>query len=195
VRDRELPQKSAYNTLSMKFETIVRPLAVTALLLLVPLVGSRFTDEVQWTMFDYLSAAVLILAVAIAYEWGAKRGGTLAYRLGFGIALGTALLLIWINGAVGIIGDHNPANLMYGAVLVTLTLGAVFARLRPLGMSRALFGTALAQALVPVVALVFWGPATVAWTPSVFGIFALNAVFVVLWLASALLFREPRNPP
>ena len=37
-------------------------------------------------------------------------------------------------------------------------VGAVIARLEPRGMARALFATALAQALVPVIALAVWKP-------------------------------------
>ena len=136
----------------------------------------------------------------LAFEWITTRGPDTtqnragnpnrAWRFGCGLVLVTTMLLIWINGAVGIIGDHNPANLMYGAVPITLILGAALARLRPPGMTRALLVTALVQALIPLIALVLWSPGTIAWAPSVFGIFALNTLFVALWLAAAWLFRK-----
>jgi hypothetical protein len=43
--------------------------------------------------------------------------------------------------------------------------GAAIARFRPEGMARALFATALAQALVPVIALMFWNPQVTSWAP------------------------------
>ena len=70
-----------------------------------------------------------------------------------------------MNLAVGIIGtEDNPANLMYGGVLAVGIVGAIIARFQPHGMARALVATALAQALVAVIALIaglgFAGPIT-----------------------------------
>lgn len=81
--------------------------------------------------------------------------GDTAYRAAAGIALGTAFLLIWISFAVGVIGtEDNPANLMFGAVLLLGLIGAVAARFQPEGMARALAATALAQGLVALIALI-----------------------------------------
>jgi hypothetical protein len=66
-------------------------------------------------------------------------------------------------------------------------IGAFVARLQPGGMARALLATALAQALVAVVAVVGElgspgsGPAE---------LLILNGSFVALWVGSALLFRR-----
>ena len=99
-------------------------------------------------------------------------------------------LLVWVNGAVGIIGsENNDANLMYFGVISIGIIGAIIARLQPLGMARALFVTALAQALVPVIALTIWQPTS--WgAAGVFGVFVLNAFFVMLLVGSALLFKR-----
>ena len=85
------------------------------------------------------------------------RSGTshIAYRSAVGIALAAAFILVWLSLGVGIIGkDGDPANLMYFGVLAVGIVGAIVARLRPQGMSRALFATALAQALVAAIALI-----------------------------------------
>src|SRR6185503_16154819 len=82
--------------------------------------------------------------------------------------------------------EENPANVMYGGVLVVGVIGAVIARLEPMGMARALFATALAQFLVPVVALIRW-PAD--FSPGVVPVFGLNFCFVLLFAGSAILFR------
>ena len=80
---------------------------------------------------------------------------TSPYRLAVITALGTALLLPWVIGAVGLIGvEGDPFDLIYGGVLAVGIIGAIVARLRPRGMARALFATALAQALVVVIALI-----------------------------------------
>ena len=89
------------------------------------------------------------------YELAARKTGNIAYRAAVGVALAAALLLVWINLAVGIIGNEdNPANLMYIGVLAVGTIGAIIARFQPHGMARALFATALAQGLVVVIALI-----------------------------------------
>ncbi len=51
------------------------------------------------------------------------------YRFAVGIALLGAFLVVWVNLAVGIIGEpDNLANLMYVGVLVVGLVGAIVAR-------------------------------------------------------------------
>jgi hypothetical protein len=110
-----------------------------------------------------------------------------AYRAAVGVALAAAFILVWLSLGVGIIGaDGDPANMMYFGVLAVGIIGAIVARFRPPGMARALFATALAQALVAVIALIFG--LGLPWSPPV-EILALNGFFVSLFVGSALLFR------
>lgn len=110
------------------------------------------------------------------------------YRFAFGVALAAAFVLAWLSLGVGVIGkDGDPANLMYFGVLAVGTIGAVIARFRPHGMARALLATALAQALVAVLALVLG--LGLPWSPPV-EILALNGFFVALFLGSAWLFQN-----
>ncbi len=113
---------------------------------------------------------------------------TAAYRSATGMALVTAFLLIWLSLGVGIIGkDGDPANMMYFGVLAVGIVGAVAARFKPQGMARALSATALAQALVAVIAvaaglgLPWSGPAEVL---------ILNGFFIAMFAGSAWLFRR-----
>ena len=127
-----------------------------------------------------------------------KTGNT-AYKSAVGLALATPFLLVWVNGAVGIIGNEgNQANLMYFGVIAVGIIGAFIARLEPRGMARALFVTALAQMLVPVIALMIWPPQITSWgAAGVVGVFVLNAFFATLFLGSAWLFRKAarEQPP
>jgi hypothetical protein len=110
-----------------------------------------------------------------------------AYRFAVGVALAAAFILVWSSLGVGIIGDSgDPANSMYFGVLAVGIVGAIVARFRPHRMARALYATALAQALVAVIALVFG--LGLPWSPPV-EILALNGFFVSLFVGSALLFR------
>ena len=100
-----------------------------------------------------------------------------------------AFILVWLNLAVGIIGtEDNPANLMFGGVPAVGIVGAVIARLQPHGMARALVATALAQALVAVIALTTGlGSTGPSWPGD---ILVLTGFFAALWVGSALLFRK-----
>ena len=161
---------------------------LATLLLLLPLIAMQFTEEVNWDAADFAIAAALIVAIGIILELTVSWTGSIAYRAAMGAALATALVLIWMNLAVGIIGaEDNAANFMYVGVLVVGTIGAVIARFQPRGMSRALIATAIAQALVGAIALVFGlGSTGPAWPASILG---LTGCFAALWLISAALFR------
>jgi len=167
----------------------------TAFILLMPWLAMLFTDQLVWDLTDFIVAGALIFGTGLAYELVARKGGTMAYRVAVGIALAAALLLVWMNLAVGIIGsEDNPVNLMYFGVLAIGILGATIARLRPQGMARTLFATALAQALVPVIALIIKKPqvTSVEASMGVLGVLGLNAFFVMMFIGSGLLFRRSR---
>ncbi|MDZ5698708.1 hypothetical protein [Chelativorans sp. M5D2P16] len=160
-----------------------------ALVLLVPLVAKQFTDEVKWDAGDFAFAAALIVSTGVILELAAKLTSNKDYQAAVGIALAAAFLLIWINAAVGIIGSEgNPANLLYGGVLAVVITGAVVARFKPDGMATALLVTALAQAVVGVIALAAGFRATAPSFPE--AIVFLTVFFAALWLLSAYLFRK-----
>ena len=170
------------------YRLAARPALATALLLLVPLLAMQFTDEVVWTGFDFAVAGALLFGTGFLFELALNRASALAYRAAAGLALASALLLVWLNLAVGIIGsENNPANLLY---LGVLAIGAGVARLRPRGTARALFATAIAQLSVPVIALLSGMDrgAIHSDVPGVVGVFILNAIFALLFVASGLLF-------
>ncbi len=152
-----------------------------------PLVGRSALEHARFVFMG-----TLLFGTGLTYELVAKRAGTIAYRAAVGIACVTGLLLVWVNAAVGIIGDEDLANAMYLGVLVVGFVGACIARFQARGMSRALFATAVAQALVPVIAMT-WVPES-DFAPGVWPVMGLNAVFVALWVVSGLLFRWAEEP-
>lgn len=170
------------------YKSAIRVALATALILLLPFLAMQFTDEVVWDLADFAVAGVLLFGAGLTYALLARKAGNIAYRAAVGVAVAAALVLVWMNLAVGIIGsEDNPANLMYIGVLAVGIIGALFARFQPHGMARALFATALAQALVAVIALIArlgypWsGPLELT---------LLNGFFVVLFAGSAWLFRR-----
>ena len=154
---------------------------LAAALLLTPLVAMRFTDEVNWAPGDFAVAALLIGGLGLGIELAVRKTRNLAFRAGAALAVLTAFLLVWVNLAVGFIGDEgNPANLMFAAVLLVALAGAVAARFRPRGMALAMAAAAGAQLLVAIIVFV----ADLA-SPVELG---LTLAFALPWLASAVFF-------
>jgi hypothetical protein len=159
-----------------------------ALLLLLPLGAMQFTDEVDWDVADFAIFGAMLVVAGGTYELAAKMTGNNAYRAAVGVALAAAFILAWLSLGVGIIGkDGDPANLMYFGVLAVGIIGAIIARLQSHGMARALFATALAQALVTAIALI--AGLGLPWSGPT-EILALNGFFIALFAGSAWLFRR-----
>ncbi len=161
----------------------------TVLILMVPLVAMQFSDEVDWGGGDFLIMGTLVFGTGLAYLLISRMSDSVAYRAAVAIAVVAGLLLVWVNLAVGIIGEPGGVNLIYFGVLQIGIIGAAIARLKPLGLSWALYCTAFVQALVPVIVLVIDRPALDE-PPGIVGSFILNGFFVVMFVVSASLFRQ-----
>lgn len=156
-------------------------------MLVAGLVAARLSGEGGWV--DTLAqTGALLVGIAGVSELVARKRGPAAFRTGLWLAITGVLLLGWVNGAVGIIGsEENPANLMYGGVGLVAVAGALLARLRPAGMARAMFATALATVLVAVIAMV--GRMGGAHTDAA-EIARASGVFVALFVGSGVLFTK-----
>jgi hypothetical protein len=169
----------------------LRWVVITLALLAIPYLAMVFqigvpdpgsgTEGVNWGPMDFALMGVLILGSGLLFEYASSRGGSMAHRVAVAIAVGAGLLLIWVNLAVGMIGDAgNPANLLYLFVIFVALFGAAISRFEPRQAALAMFATAGAQAIVAVIALVAGlGPTLLA-----------DGFFVAAWVASGLLFRE-----
>jgi hypothetical protein len=76
-------------------------LLTTGLLLLIPLVA-RF----PWSRFDFILTGVLLLATGLICEVVLRRVTKIEYRIAICAAILLALLLIWIELAVGLFGTR-----------------------------------------------------------------------------------------
>jgi len=162
--------------------------AAAGLLVLLPFVVMPFTDEVDWDLADFVVFGTMLVVAGLIFELLVRKARNDTYRTAVGVAVAAAFFLVWMTLAVGIIGNENDdANLMVGGVLAVGVIGALIARFRPSGMARAMFTTALAQVLVALAALIAgWGTTSSNWPRDILG---ATAVFVALWLISAMLFR------
>ena len=142
-----------------------------------------------WDIVDYTVFGAMLLGAGVIYTFVRRKSDNTTYRFAMGVALAAAFILIWVNGAVGIIGDEsNDANMLYFGVLAVGFFGAIIARFEPQGMARALYATALAQVAVAVIALIGGLGSTAPIWPR--DVLLLTVFFVALWLLSALLFRK-----
>ena len=152
-----------------------------AVLMLTPAVAMQFTDEVDWTVGDFLFAALMFGSVGLAVELTVRANPAASYRAGMGIALAASFLTIWINLAVGIVGNEdNPINALFFLVPLFGIAAAVLGGFRPRGMFRA---AALAMATQIGVMLYIW------LTGEGFPI-GVTIFFGTLWFVAAGLFRQ-----
>ena len=171
------------------YRSTVGVVLAAAFILLLPLLAMQISGEVVWSPADFAVAGALLVGTGLVHQMAVRKAGSTSYRVAVGVALGAAFILVWLVGAVGLIGEEGDrADLMYGGVLAVGIIGAIIARFEPEGMARALLAMALVQALVALVALIagkHQAPAS-----SVSEILALNGFFVALFVGSAWLFRH-----
>lgn len=76
---------------------------IAAILFLLPLVAMQFTDEVNWDLIDFIIFGAMLLAAGGALELASRMMSNKVYRAAVAVAVIAAFILIWVNGAVGII--------------------------------------------------------------------------------------------
>lgn len=157
---------------------------VLAALLAMPGIAMQFTQEVNWSGSDFVVMGLLFAIVGAGVELSVRLSSSLAYRAAAIVAILAGFLTIWVNLAVGMIGsEDNAYNLLFAGVLVLALLGSALASFRARGMMRAMAAAAGVQFLA----------AAIGMSSDVRGgIFA--ALFALLWLLSAALFRMAARP-
>ena len=153
---------------------------LAGLVLLVPLVAMQFTREVNWTVGDFIFAGMLIGLVGLVLELTVRASRIPAYRGGVAAALAASFLIIWVNGAVGMIGDEGSRyTVLFLGVIGVALFGAIIARFRAAGMARAMLVAAIAHGAIAV------GGMPIDLRGGI-----LSLCFAAIWLLSAALFRK-----
>lgn len=169
-------------------QSILAVALVTVLILMVPLVAMQFTNEVDWSLADFIVMGALLFGTGLSFVLIIRFANNIVYKAASGLALGTTLFMIWANLAVGLIGSGpNIANLMYMAVVGVVIIGIIVSRFKPGGMERAMYATALAIVLVAVLELLT--NMDVEAGSSTNEIVAVNGFFAILYAISGALFR------
>ena len=124
-------------------------------LILTLLIAMRFTSEVDWTASDFVFAIMMVGGVGLLFELAVFMSRNTFYRAGVALALVGCFLVVWVNAAVGIIdGEDNPANLLFGVVILIAILGSALAHFRSNGMALAMFAAVAAQMVIAIGALI-----------------------------------------
>jgi len=88
----------------MQNKRLIIILLISASLLLIPLIAMQFTDEVNWTLFDFIIAGVLLMGTGLLIELVIRKIKQIRYRIAIIVAIVIFFLLIWAELAVGIFG-------------------------------------------------------------------------------------------
>ena len=88
----------------------VRVALGVAVVLSLPLVAMQFTDDVVWSLADFVALAVLLTVIGVTIELAVRRAGGLGTAIGIA-ALGFAAVAF--GGA-----DDAPGLVLIGLVLV-----------------------------------------------------------------------------
>lgn len=84
-----------------------RPLIILAIvlgILLIPLVAMQFSEEVKWTLSDFIVAGALLLTAGFCLDLILRKVGTRKNRILLAVLLLLVVLLVWAELAVGIFG-------------------------------------------------------------------------------------------
>jgi len=89
----------------MKFNRPTIILASVGMLLLIPLVAMQFSSEVDWNVFDFIVAAILLGALGVGIELALRVIKHPKIRLLWIAVIVLVFLLFWIELAVGVFGS------------------------------------------------------------------------------------------
>lgn len=79
--------------------------SVVVVILLIPMVAMQFTNEVNWTLSDFMVAGILLFGVITIIEIILRITKKQQYRTLLIIGILAVALLLWMELAVGIFGS------------------------------------------------------------------------------------------
>lgn len=159
--------------------------AGAALILAVPAIAMQFSKEIAWGIEDFLVVGALLAAVCGTIELALRASTSALYRVGVALAAIGGFLLVFVNLAIGIIGDEqNPKNLIFFAIPALGFLGALIGRFKAALLVKLLVIMAALQ-----LSTIFMAPAELLRVMIPF-----TGLFVGLWLLSALLIQRSIRP-
>ena len=77
---------------------------MVGLLLIIPLIAMQLTDEVEWSLFDFIIMGTLLLITGLMGEIIFKKVKKYNHRVILYVVVAIIFFLIWAELAVGIFG-------------------------------------------------------------------------------------------
>ncbi|WP_298396915.1 hypothetical protein [Flavobacterium sp.] len=93
-----------------KPKTILLLLSIVLLLLLIPLVAMQFTNEVNWSVMDFVLAGLLLFGTSLVIELVLQKVKTTKHQLLISGIILILLFLLWAELAVGLFGSPIAGN-------------------------------------------------------------------------------------
>jgi hypothetical protein len=122
---------------------------------------------------------VLIGLLGLGLELAVRASSSWAWRGGAALAVFSCFALVWVNAAVGMIGDgENMYNLLFLGLVPLALVGAALVRLRAAGLALVALAAGLAQIAIAAVGMGQDPRGGV-----------LSMVMAGSWLLASLLFR------
>ena len=85
----------------MKYKKLLPISCAIVLLLLAPLLAMQFTNEVIWTPFDFIIAAVLLIATSVLSQLILRKTTIIQYRICIFAIICILLVFVWAALTVG----------------------------------------------------------------------------------------------
>jgi hypothetical protein len=98
------------NTSKSLHRSVLRVAVGVALVLSLPLVGMLLTDDVAWSLGDFVAAGVLLTVIGVALELAVRRAGNLPAAF--------AIAAVGIAAAVFGEADDAPGLVLLGILLI-----------------------------------------------------------------------------
>jgi D-alanyl-lipoteichoic acid acyltransferase DltB (MBOAT superfamily) len=97
--------KAKRTGITLKKKNVIRSVLVAELILLVPLFAMIFSVEGwDWHVADFIIVGILLAGVGVGYQLIVNGLKNNSRQAAIGIVLATAMVLIWVELAVGIFG-------------------------------------------------------------------------------------------
>jgi len=93
------------NLFTMRTKHIVIILIAVACILLIPFIGMQFTEEVNWSISDFVVMGTLLFLTGFGINFSLQRFKTLKHRIMLCVGILIVLFIIWAELAVGIFGS------------------------------------------------------------------------------------------
>ena len=106
--------KDVMKTSKNASRSAARVALATALILLLPLVAMQFTDEVAWSVGDFVFAGVLLAGTGVLLELAVRKPRNIAYRAA-AVAVGVAAMVFGE-------ADDAPGLVLFGSLLIAGTV-------------------------------------------------------------------------